>query len=181
MSKWTIYDNGDLIMCNRYEAVRKHDSLHDFWQVRRLPDEPSEKAKVLFQTDDSAQVIKFFLDEYERNTSMSNYTSENTHILATHVQKDGNKRMLLFHICESGRHEYVVGSYFQEHRYDGALGYERVDYEWDWGHYFSDLLDAVDYWKREVLGEEQPYRCGKCGETVYATDRYCPVCGECLS
>ena len=86
---------------------------------------------------------------------MSNYTSENTHILATHMQAGGNRRMLLLHVCEDGRHEYVIGSYFAEKHYDGALGYERWDYEWDWGHYFGGedgLLNAVDYWKREVLG-----------------------------
>ena len=85
---------------------------------------------------------------------MSNYNSENTHVLATCEQAGGNTRMLLFHVCESGRHEYVVGSYFQEHRYDGALGYERYDYEWDWGHYFGDAVSAVGYWLREVLGVE---------------------------
>ena len=77
------------------------------------------------------------------------YNSENTDVLATHDQ-GGNKRMLLCHRCESGRHEFVVGSYFHEKRHDGALGYERWDYEWDWGHYFSDIISAVDYW-REVL------------------------------
>lgn len=43
---------------------------------------------------------------------MSNYNSENTTILATHEQAGGNTRMLLLHVCENGRHEYVVGSYF---------------------------------------------------------------------
>ena len=68
MSKWTIYDEGDLIMCNRYEARRRRDSLHEFWQVRLLPDSPDGKARILFQTDDSSDVIRFFLDEYERST-----------------------------------------------------------------------------------------------------------------
>lgn len=79
------------------------------------------------------------------------YSSENTTILATCDKAGGNRRMLLLHRCDSGRLEYVVGSYFHERRYDGALGYERYDYEWDWGHYFSNVVDAVDYWKREVL------------------------------
>ena len=83
---------------------------------------------------------------------MGNYNSENTTILATHEQAGGNKRMLLLHRYESGRIEYVIGSYFHETRYDGSLGYERYDYEWDWGHYFGSIVDAVDYWKREVLG-----------------------------
>lgn len=82
---------------------------------------------------------------------MSNYNSENTTILATCEQAGGNKRMLLLHECESGRLEYVIGSYFTEAFYDGALGYERVDYSWDWGHYFGDVVDAVDYWNRMVL------------------------------
>ena len=83
------------------------------------------------------------------------YNSENTTILATH--DDGaNKRMLLLHRHESGRLEYVIGSYFHETRYDGSLGYERWDYEWDWGHYFGDVVSAVDYWKREVLLIEEP-------------------------
>lgn len=84
---------------------------------------------------------------------MSAYNSENTHILATVEQAGGNKRMLLLHVCGNGRHEYVIGSYFHERRYDGAMGYERWDYEWDWGHYFGDVVSAVDYWKGEVLEE----------------------------
>lgn len=83
---------------------------------------------------------------------MSNYNSENTTILATHEQAGGNTRMLLLHKYESKRIEYVIGSYFHETRYDSSLGYERYDYEWDWGHYFGSIVDAVDYWKREVLG-----------------------------
>jgi hypothetical protein len=86
---------------------------------------------------------------------MSIYNSENTKVLAT-CNQDGNMRMLLFHECDSGRHEYVIGSYFHETRYDGSLGYERYDYEWDWGHYFGDVVNAVDYWKREVLLTEEP-------------------------
>lgn len=78
---------------------------------------------------------------------MGNYNSENTHILATRMEGGDNRRMLLMHICGNGRHEFVVGSYFREKRYSGALGYERWDYEWDWGHYFSDIVDAVEYWK----------------------------------
>ena len=27
-------------------------------------------------------------------------------------------------------------------------------YSWDWGYYFGSVVDAVDYWKREVLGVE---------------------------
>ena len=88
---------------------------------------------------------------------MSKYNSTNTHILATHEAAGGNTRMLLFHICESGRHEYVIGSYFQQHHYDGALGYEHWDYEWNWGHYFSNVVNAVTYWKREVLGVGEDY------------------------
>lgn len=82
---------------------------------------------------------------------MSNYNSENTKVLETY-DDHGNMRMLLFHECESGRREYVIGSYFTETRYDGALGYERWDYSWDWGHYFSNIANAAMYWRREVLG-----------------------------
>ena len=100
---------------------------------------------------------------------MSYYNSENTHILATHEQTGGNTRMLLLHVCDNGRHEYVVGSYFQQEPSGRRMlfechecgsyerGEELVDYSWDWGHYFGGddgLLNAVDYWKREVLGED---------------------------
>lgn len=89
---------------------------------------------------------------------MSNYNSENTIVLATHVQAGNNTRMLLLHTCESGRLEYVVGSYFQQERYDGALGYEHVDYSWDWGHYFDDVVSAVNYWESEVLCKDSARR-----------------------
>lgn len=94
---------------------------------------------------------------------MSNYNSTNTHILATHEAAGGNTRMLLFHICDSGRHEYVIGSYFTETiRMIDSEGHTKADYSWDWGHYFSDgyseggsgIVNAVDYWKREVLNIE---------------------------
>jgi len=94
---------------------------------------------------------------------MSNYNSENTKVLETY-DDNGNLRMLLLHDCGT-RHEYVIGSYFTETRYDGALGYERWDYSWDWGHYFSDIVHAVDYWKREVL-------CNGYDEGT------CPHCGQ---
>ena len=87
---------------------------------------------------------------------MSNYNSKNTKVLATH-DDNGNTRMLLMHEMDCGRREYVIGSYFTV---DVELGdpYDRegpafVDhYSWDWGHYFSDVVDAVRYWEREVLG-----------------------------
>ena len=69
MSKWTIYDEGDLIMCNRYDARRQRDSLYEFWQVRLLPDAPDGKVRILFQTNDRSKVIKFFLKQYERSLS----------------------------------------------------------------------------------------------------------------
>lgn len=83
---------------------------------------------------------------------MSYYNSENTKVLATCEKRGGNTRMLLLHTCKNGRLEYVIGSYFTETRYDGALGYERYDYSWDWGHYFRDFVEAADYWKHEVIG-----------------------------
>lgn len=85
---------------------------------------------------------------------MGHYTSENTRILATQEQAGGNTRMLLLHECRDGVHEYIVGSYFRVNRTDAAPGAEKYDLEWDWGHYFPDVVDAVDYWKREVLGVE---------------------------
>jgi len=84
---------------------------------------------------------------------MSSYNSTNTKILATVEQAGGNVRMLLLRECESGRHEYVIGSYFQQRPYHGMLGYEHVDYEWDWGHYFDGFESAARYWLGEVLGE----------------------------
>ena len=91
---------------------------------------------------------------------MSYYTSENTHILATHMQAGNNERMLLFHICENGRHEYVIGSYFHMTPFS-RITFGDVptstnglyEYEWDWGHYFSDVCSAVDYWRKEVLND----------------------------
>ena len=84
---------------------------------------------------------------------MSNYNSENTTILATHKAAGGNTRMLLLHRCGNGRLEYVIGSYFEQRFYDGFLGYERMDYSWYHGHYFSEPIEAIEYWKEEVLGE----------------------------
>lgn len=90
---------------------------------------------------------------------MSNYNSTNTHILATHMQAGDNRRMLLFHICESGRYEFIVGSYFTEVpysiiRFDGTPPRNGLyEYTWDWGHYFNDVVSAVDYWKNEVIGD----------------------------
>ena len=88
---------------------------------------------------------------------MSNYTSKNTTILATHMQGN-NKRMLLLHKCDNGRHEYVIGSYFTVETnlgdpYD-INGPAFIDsYSWDWGHYFSDVVAATEYWKMDI-GEE---------------------------
>ena len=137
---------------------------------------------------------------------MSNYTSENTHIMATHDVKhlgETNTRMLLMHEREDKRipYEYIIGSYFTEERKStpeprmavrlrnesksfapAMRGYgtrnlledladevlrfhpsEIVHYSWHWGHYFDDVVHAVDYWKREVIGED--------------TDRFmCPDC-----
>lgn len=83
---------------------------------------------------------------------MSNYNSRNTTILATHEQAGGNKRMLILHTCDSGRLEYVIGSYFKtDIRMIDSDGHTKADYSWDWGHYFGDVVSAVDYWKEEVL------------------------------
>lgn len=92
---------------------------------------------------------------------MSNYSSKNTTILATHEQAGGNTRMLLLHKCESGRLEYVIGSYFTVEVNLGdpfdMNGPAFVDdYSWDWGHYFGDVVSAVDYWKREIASAEEP-------------------------
>lgn len=77
---------------------------------------------------------------------MGRYNSENTIVLETYMQAGNNKRMLLMHTMDNGDHEYIIGSYFHESRYDGALGYERWDYEWYWGHYFSNVIAAAKYW-----------------------------------
>ena len=118
---------------------------------------------------------------------MSDYNSENTVVLSTTQQKDGNTRMLLLYTRpEDGSHEYIIGSYFKQEHYDGTLGYERMDYSWYWGHYFNDLADAFDYWRREVLSEVATIgrfedgwaTCPICGEDVYDTDLYCAHCGS---
>lgn len=85
---------------------------------------------------------------------MGRYNCDNTTVLETHLAPGGNTRMLLMHTMENGNREYIIGSYFHETHYIGALGYERWDYEWDWGHYFQDVVSAVEYWKNEVLNEE---------------------------
>lgn len=85
---------------------------------------------------------------------MSKYNSENTKVLAMHTQTGGNTRMLLYYEHGSCR-EFIIGSYFKAIYYDGALGYERFDYSWDWGHYFSNFEDAARYWLTEVLSNEQ--------------------------
>lgn len=93
---------------------------------------------------------------------MGNYNSKNTTILATHEQAGGNTRMLLLHKCESGRLEYVIGSYFTVECNLGdpfdMNGPAFVDdYSWDWGHYFNGddaLVKAARFWEREVLGVE---------------------------
>lgn len=123
---------------------------------------------------------------------MSNYTSENTTVLKTHQDGD-NLRMLLLHDCGE-RHEYIIGSYFKQTRYDGALGYERWDYSWDWGHYFQEIEAATEFWRREVLGQvahivvkQAPSgnirnACSHCDVTVqnigyFVPANYCPSCG----
>ena len=172
---------------------------------------------------------------------MSNYTSENTKVLATHDVKhlgETNTRMLLMHEFENGRTEYVIGSYFTESIeymepgifgacpdgiivdrhgdcYDvesgrvvgqaaNSLSYQdpeyysaalanakekgkRVHYSWDWGHYFNDVVHAVDYWKREVIGEDTDrFMCPDCSgvyqehpvELVHENGWWtCPMCG----
>ena len=123
----------------------------------------------------------------------SRYNSENTTILATQEFtsefRGTNTRMLLLHRCDSGRLEYVIGSYFQERLYQGGFGYMRTDYSWDWGHYFNDVVAAVDYWKREVLGvlhEHERFMCHDCSgvyqehpvELEYSDGTWtCPECG----
>lgn len=122
---------------------------------------------------------------------MSGYNNTNTTILATHMDAGGNKRMLLAHKCESGRIEYVIGSYFQEKQSGRRLlfechgcgnlerGEELVAYSWDWGHYFDNVVKAVDYWKREVLGEKLAFEDAMdrvCIDCAYTTGSECESC-----
>ena len=79
------------------------------------------------------------------------YNSENTKVLATHEQRDGNTRMLLLHEFENGKLEYVIGSFFKVNSREADEGWE--EYEWYWGHYFRSIVDAVDYWQREVAAD----------------------------
>ena len=117
---------------------------------------------------------------------MGKFNSKNTRILATYKENDGTIKVLLFYEGERVR-EFIVGSNFRETRYDGALGYEQYDYEWTWGHYFTSIIAAADYWRHEVA-EYTPATevdfdehgwgvCPSCGEDVYSTDWYCAHCG----
>lgn len=128
---------------------------------------------------------------------MSNYNSTNTKVLATYQQDEKNKRMLLLHECDSGRLQYIVGSYFAEQAVElGDTDFETgfaevgVEYSWDWGHYFSSVVDAVDYWKRNVLciesHEPERFLCPACSgvyqehpvELDYSDGSWtCPECG----
>ena len=160
---------------------------------------------------------------------MSNYTSENTKVLATHMwenpERGGNMRMLLLHEKNDPHfpYEYIIGSYFTVRKWymPGVMANEDGDcfdietgiemgcvnnrtawrdrfhetehpptayYSWDWGHYFSDIVHAVDYWKREVLCVEDTDRfmCPDCSgiyqehpvELVHDGGSWtCPECG----
>lgn len=78
---------------------------------------------------------------------MSRYNSENSKVL-----ENRNGKMLLLHEFEDGRHEYIVGSNFTVTWYDGACGYMRQDYSWDWGHYFNNIVSAAMFWKEVAIG-----------------------------
>lgn len=119
---------------------------------------------------------------------MKNYNSTNTIILALHESSNDNVEVLLLHTRVDGSNEYIVGSRFEQKLYDGALGYEHMDYSWIWGHYFEDVVHTVDYWKRNVLGVDGPERflCPDCSEMAleqtveleYADGSWtCPKCG----
>lgn len=78
------------------------------------------------------------------------YNSENSTILTT----DENGHMFLAKRTCDGRVEFVIGSNFKQHYYEGFGGYARTDYEWVWGHYFFNIVEAVEFWKNEVMGVE---------------------------
>lgn len=131
------------------------------------------------------------------------FNSDNSKILATYdeVRIDGitNTHMLLMREYESGRIEFVIGSYFTKKPHMKELGdtgievvtEDLMDYEWDWGHYFSNVFSAVDYWYQKVLrlkpadgiDVEFPKNnngwatCPRCNEDIYDTDRFCSHCG----
>lgn len=81
---------------------------------------------------------------------MSNYTSWNTTVLATHMAAGNNEKMLLLYRRYDGSLEYIVGSYFTTSLNPDSDGGEYA-YSWYWGHYFDDVVSAVDYWKNDVL------------------------------
>lgn len=80
---------------------------------------------------------------------MGHYDSTNTEVLDTYRQEDGNLRMLLYHHCADSFGEFIIGSYFCEDVTSDGVSF----YSWDWGHYFQDIVTAVDYWK-EVLNDD---------------------------
>ena len=115
---------------------------------------------------------------------MKKYNSMNTTVLMTHGTDRNDTRMLLLHKRMDGSIEYIIGSYFNATR----TGWDEYDYDWYWGHYFDDLVYAVDYWKRNILCISGPERflCPDCSgaylehpvELEYADGTWtCPECG----
>lgn len=84
-------------------------------------------------------------------------------------------------------------SYQDPAYYDAALenrkvNGKRIHYSWDWGHYFDDIVHAVDYWKREILcvDDTDRFMCPDCTgiygehpvELVHEEGTWtCPMCG----
>lgn len=57
------------------------------------------------------------------------------------LKKIDERRSLVLWVKPEGRKEYVVCSFYEPD--------QPVGQQWCWGHYFSDLWDAVDYAREE--------------------------------
>ena len=94
------------------------------------------------------------------------------------LAKVDENRSLVVWVKDQGR-KFVVCSYYDKSRPIGI--------KWDWGHYFDDIFDAVDYIRKVqknsqkdgkwILVEGVGYICSECGTIETSKEHNCPVCG----